>query len=292
MSEQALLKHFKDRIPPSLREKEESDLGQWLTQGALLERPVEFDDGRGGKWRLAPEALHGRIGLLCLAHSPDGEEWGRSYYTGLSAGYGKRGQLLMFNLKGQAEGDRIRVNYSAETVDFREVPRQGVINVHAIKKDTDDDGLPDLEEELLFTDPDNADTDGDGVPDGADMCPLAGAPEESNDVHAICRAAIARILGNSRADFLVISVPDEAAKQDFGLSGTRLLVFTDSELNTLWEAGDLPVLRRAVRLSEVFIDSAAGEARVTVSGGCGSGVILRKIEGTWRIVEVRILWIS
>jgi hypothetical protein len=53
------------------------------------------------------------------------------------------------------------------------------IPLAALTRDTDGDGLTDLAEARLLTDPAAADTDGDGIPDGADPLPTVRQSEES-----------------------------------------------------------------------------------------------------------------
>ena len=59
----------------------------------------------------------------------------------------------------------------------------------AIRKDSDGDGLTDVVEARLGTDPRRADTDGDGIPDNIDPCPNA-APRPQGDTEKIVAATI------------------------------------------------------------------------------------------------------
>jgi HEAT repeat protein len=292
MCEQVLWAYHKDRLPDWLRERGKPDLGRWLIGGRFFEEGVEFSDGRGGRWRLAPRSRYGRPGALWLSHARKDGDWGREYYTGVSAGYGRHNELLMFDMSARAEGDGIILKYKSETSDFREIARQLKFDVADIQNDTDGDGIPDLEEGLLFTNPRNADTDGDGSLDGADPCPTARSPAQLSEIQTIHRAVVGKYFTKSPSHLSVIAVPDVASKQDFGLGDSRVLVLTRSELRTFQE--DHGYKGSVLRLSEVFLDRTLGEARVMVTlragprGGSGIGVVLRKVNGLWLATVERV----
>jgi hypothetical protein len=63
--------------------------------------------------------------------------------------------------------------YRRRRADAHATPVTLLFPMGSITRDTDGDGLTDLQEDALGTDPMSADTDGDGVPDGQDHQPLA-----------------------------------------------------------------------------------------------------------------------
>lgn len=106
------------------------------------------------------------------------------FYTGLTA---VSPYILLINSNLQTTGNQIklvakRIELIQESITF---PAMGlkfkesnesyalVFKIDDLKSDRDGDGLTDLEEERLLTDPDNRDTDGDGIEDGEDINPLS-----------------------------------------------------------------------------------------------------------------------
>lgn len=122
-----------------------------------------------------------------------GKTWGPPLHSGLAAGFPyvlrKESTAPVF------DGDVVQL-----PVDVREIDPSTItfppVNVRAwrveedqllripmasLVRDSDGDGLTDLVEERLVTDPDNADTDGDGVTDADDLQPLESAAAAQPD---------------------------------------------------------------------------------------------------------------
>lgn len=88
-------------------------------------------------------------------------------------------------------GDHIRIE-----VESGEPARKGLyldFDLAALTSDRDGDGLTDLVEERLVTDPDSADTDGDGIDDAHDLLPQV-AWQSGTDARS---AAVAAVVGDS-----------------------------------------------------------------------------------------------
>lgn len=56
------------------------------------------------------------------------------------------------------------------------------MKLDTLRKDTDHDGLTDIEESLLRTNPNSSDTDGDGIPDNLDMNPRMNVPRTEKTI--------------------------------------------------------------------------------------------------------------
>jgi hypothetical protein len=145
-------------------------------------------------------------GYVVYLSEDGGTAWRGPFHTGMAEGFpfvlrdngGARvfdGEVL------QLPGDMREID--AATITFpplhlaaKRARRNCVVRIalSALEKDTDGDGLPDLLEERLATDPQSADTDGDGVPDAWDAIPLQQDSTVSPDgrfVAAALRAPLA-----------------------------------------------------------------------------------------------------
>ena len=115
-------------------------------------------DKKGVEWGLIVSDVLGSYNDLWLVQR-SGARWRNPVFTGIT-----RSQL--------GNGDWSRL----------------VEQVSALSNDSDGDGLPDVVERRLGTDPHNPDTDGDGLKDGQDKNPLA-APRQLNELDQILAAA-------------------------------------------------------------------------------------------------------
>jgi hypothetical protein len=121
-------------------------------------------------------------GYWVLRSGDGGKTWRRPLYTGLRANlpYTVREESALPLLAG----DRLQVEVEVKPMDLepahvaaelaRRPGERGLyleIPLDALERDTDGDGLTDLAEQRLLTDPGNPDTNGDGTPDGADRTP-------------------------------------------------------------------------------------------------------------------------
>lgn len=98
-----------------------------------------------------------------------------------------------------------------------------------LRRDRDEDGLTDLEEERLLTDAWDADTDGDGVRDGDDPSPLSSARAESSE-ERLWLAAYHGLVRTALGDSLALVVRS-GSRLDVGESAGRALVLREDELS-------------------------------------------------------------
>jgi hypothetical protein len=96
-------------------------------------------------------------------------------------------------------------------------------------RDTDSDGLTDVEEARLGTDPTNADTDGDGVPDGADPAPL-GAAAPAGPADEVWLAAMREVVAKDVSGQLLITVT-HGPRLDLRGVPLRVLELTQEEFD-------------------------------------------------------------
>jgi len=115
-------------------------------------------DAKGRTWMLFNTGVFGNYSDLFVVQKL-GSSWGRPMFTGAWDG-------RTFNDEAPASFRGIAIQKLLGSEWIKIFPDDA-----ANRKDTDGDGLTDLVEARLGTDPLKADTDGDGVPDAVDPCP-------------------------------------------------------------------------------------------------------------------------
>ncbi len=166
-------------------------------------------DAKGRTWMLFHSAILGNYGDLFIVEKQS-KLWGRPLFTG-------------------AWTERTFIQEAPKT--FRGIPLKKLVATEwirlfpddaAIRKDTDGDGLTDLVEARLGTDPNKADTDGDGVGDAADSCPNA-APRPQGDGEKIIAACIeARFFEEAWDAPAILTVEGIAPFELYGYAGMVL----------------------------------------------------------------------
>ncbi|MBV9070716.1 MAG: hypothetical protein JO231_18525 [Acidobacteria bacterium] len=153
-----------------------------------------------------------------------------------------------------------------------------------LERDSDGDGLTDLMEERLFTDPNSADTDLDGIPDGVDPLPQVAFRQSEGDASLIIETALAAYFGSDQTGARTIFVAGDPA--DFaGVRGLlRIIVMSDPEIDAASKKFG-PV--RATHLSPVIIDQRGTRAWMQVNDdGAGATYLLEKRNGVWTATVV------
>ena len=180
-------------------------------------------------------------------------------------------------------GGRVRVRW----IGGKEPVSEHSLALADLLRDTDADGLTDLLERALGTDPAAADSDGDGEDDTTDPFPLL-PPAPVTEETEILAAAWAGLLGTSGASGLVVF--DARCAPSGGLSGFPGPALVDSEALRELTAGSSGPMR--VRRFEVE-ERGGDRARVRFedeTGGSpgGSKLVLRRVAGRWLVSG--ILW--
>ena len=320
--------------PPDAERKElEAALEQWKLPGLW---PVRIE--RNGRQATAIGLSQdydaaGEVsgGAYWVVRSEDGgETWGRPLYTGLRAM--QPYSIRSFSHLPLVAGDHLHIEVDIRELDTSVITfppvsrafkreRSGLYLDVAwadLERDSDGDGLTDLAEERLLTDPLVADSDGDGIPDGEDPLPhVARSAKPSVRGELIAAAlpaasgieALARILTGDpggqdagKADLLAMRSDAvaftsrkttfiEGDRRDFaGLSfGGRVVVLTPAE-------SELARKRFGVHFPssiKVFVDHSGTKALVIWNSSWrGSTIRLRKEGGKWEEMTPVGFWIT
>jgi len=141
------------------------------------QRVSQKTDSRGRTWLLFHSGILGNYSDLFIVQKTGASAWGRPLFTDVWTERTFRNPApTAFHgvpLAKLLAGEWLRL--------FPDDP--------TLRKDTDGDGLTDLVEARLGTDPKRVDTDGDGVPDAVDPCPCA-APRPLGDTEKIIAACM------------------------------------------------------------------------------------------------------
>jgi len=269
-------------------------------------------------------------GAYWIVRSEDGgKTWGRPLYTGLRTM--QPYSIRSFSRLPLVAGDHLHIEADIRELDTSVISlppisrsfkrEQSGLYLDAawadLERDSDGDGLTDLAEERLLTDPLVADSDGDGIPDGADPLPhVAGSAKPSLRGEVIAAALAAAsddgalkpiltgdpggqdaagtdssamrldgvALTSSRTTFI------EGDRRDFaGLSfGGRVVVLAPAE-------AELARKRFGVHfpaLIKVFVDHSGTKALVIWNAQWyGETLRLRKEGGKWKSEQVSS-WIT
>ncbi len=175
--------------------------------------------------------------------------------------------------------------------------RVGEFDLTTLDDDADDDGLTDLYEHFLTTDPQLADTDGDGVPDGIDLAPTSGGQVEEDWATSL-RDVVAAFSGPVGDEHDVLFVPAHPGAEwrraggptiriPPGSSGPLSLTYAypSFESLSLFDLVDSP----SELLAEVDWQLSGRPPRYLLPGGCFgmTDIRMRRIEERWYIADVR-----
>jgi len=235
------------------------------------------EDSGGGYW---------------IVRSADrGATWNRPLYTGLRVG--QPYQAVVGSTLPMLRDDGVRIDVTMTDTDGR--IREGIaidLKWSDLERDSDHDGLTDLMEERILTDPKNADTDGDGLPDGVDPLPQVAFVESSSDSAAIIEAVIEKQYDSDLAEntshheigamtLFLTGGPADFAGLD---SRLRIIVVSDAEIDA---ASKKFGPTAALHLSPVIIDQTGTRAWVhQAESANGTAYLLEKIDGLWVVALV------
>lgn len=158
--------------------------------------------GAGEAWALTTFDILGGADDLWLVRLGPSDEGLEYVFTGARLGSGTGWMGDKASLQASLEGGDIRLRWkSYEIAQPARVPEQRSLSVRpaALRRDSDGDGLADVVERRLRTDPEAADTDGDGVPDGIDPSPRVSARGEVDEAGRVVQALWATAWGGDSA---------------------------------------------------------------------------------------------
>ena len=225
------------------RDAEESNLGRglaiFLPQGTVVARPAGSTEIAVYLSRkLDPSSEVGDAGYRVAVRDANGDTKDASLGFAMLRPY----VVIANDALPILDGDLLQLSVDVREVDDasityppiglsakRRAPDKMVqCSLAAIFRDTDGDGMTDIEEAQLGTDPSDADTDGDGLSDGADPAPL-GAIAPSTPEDALRLAALREIVEREAPGELLVLVGPEARFAVEGVS-FRLLQLRSDEV--------------------------------------------------------------
>jgi hypothetical protein len=114
-----------------------------------------------------------------------------------------------------------------------------IISIDSLMRDTDGDGLTDMAEQRLCTNPLDEDTDYDGVSDLTDINPLAIKKEILTDRDKIAKLVFEYYLSNAdERSAIIIALPDHEDKNEFAYAHGKVICLTYDEHEKFREKWD------------------------------------------------------
>jgi hypothetical protein len=251
---------------------------------------------------------------------------GRTWVLFQSGVLGNYSDYYMAQKTGSSYGESIFLGfYDGRTwgqeppKEHRKIPMAKLVSTEWIKlfpddagvrKDADEDGLTDLVEERLGTDPKSADTDKDGLRDDVDPCPNA-APRALGDREKIVAAAVAAMFFEN--DWGVPAVISVDKVEPFEMAGyPEPLVWTvgrrEGTLGSMYGSGVNSIAFSPARRDfeqkiakdadwlEISADGTTASTMISrYSGGLngeGVEVRLRKVGDEWFVTDLITRFVS
>lgn len=253
---------------------------------ALKSPKATAKDSRGTLWGLFNCPALGGYDDLWVARR-QGDEW------------------VDFLFTGSSEQDSARKNKDGTVLTYpKDWLTRYALNP-ALRVDRDHDGLTDLAEKRLGTDPTNPDTDGDGLPDSQDKNPLAGRLPTTEEEKVLAAAFESQFgFGKDRGFPLIVAFPAGMAPFELPCAGWLVLPKASS---SYWGTSRYTPLGHVLvsfvnpmrRTSPVFRWNAdRTEATVHLGivygalDGVGYDIRVRKFGNDWFVMEKKASWFS
>jgi hypothetical protein len=242
----------------------------------------------GNRYRVINSWLLDGDDLSLITNDGKSELWTRPKPIPRDSYFGKPGSVV---LRIHANEYRLplpskewlqnREIYARKTEKHIQRPQKWILDVEQIFRDTDNDGLTDIEERRLALKGNNPDSDGDGISDGQDPCPDLSDTQRS-DEDDIIRKTFFALYGIRKS------------QQAIWVSGSRkVCVFGNLGPIVFWPGPD-----GSVKVSWKIVEATADTATAYISdyegplAASSRTVYLRKIDGEWFVVGLGKGWIS
>lgn len=164
-------------------------------------------------------------------------------------------------------------------------PREVVISLADVLRDSDRDGLTDAEEKRLGLSPMTPDTDGDGIRDGDDTAPDFAPSTKQSDETVILQKAFFATFGISGSRFTLFATPGTPPIQPWGSRAHVLYKIHPAVYGAVsvgWKISQRTQSTATVELTDGEGPLAAGGVNVT----------LARKGGSWYVVDVTTTWVS
>jgi len=249
-------------------------------QDIYLDPIARTTDSQGKTWAVFPWRRYGRQ-RMWLTSSEDGENWEQPIALDLP----EMPRLVRTSERTFENECTLDIDNDIVVVTCDGWPYE--TSIKESLKDSDADGLPDIIEADLKTDPIVSDTDEDGVADGRDSNPLIPPHSNSSDESQIRQAVFAVLFATSSStDAIVIVDRGQFAEQEYdGFAGPVLRSVENRD-------GFVNITNMTVTLES----PTAATARISDWEGSLAASMheakLTKINDKWVIVEFNLTMIS
>ena len=204
-------------------------LNGYLNAGEFGKKPkplAEKKDTNGNVWGLLESGVLGSAGDLWLAQKDTAGSWSKAYFTGVSTS----------GISRWAKPKPPEPKFAGKTA--KQLTRgewfKVLVGSSELMKDSDGDGLTDIEERRLGTNPNSKDTDGDGDGDDVDPWPNAAPRQLSNAEQVLATVFEARFHGDGGFGAGLFFAPEDIKPFELaGRNGPMLWVSSKEERN--WE---------------------------------------------------------
>jgi hypothetical protein len=201
----------------------------------------------------------------------------------LATGYGQPPKISIRELPAE----RVRVEFAppdvpANSVVYQPTPDAVELSLAELQRDTDGDGWTDIMERHLLMNWRDRDSDHDGIPDGVDDAPSLRERDATDDDAEMLRRAMFAMFGLT-----------ESPGALFVADGSRPLQFGRLPGPVFYREGG-----GGVRVTWKILDKTADTATVEITdfegalAASGNDLTLKKIDGGWYVVAIRMKWIS
>jgi hypothetical protein len=272
---------FPDRFHPLRVEEENGDV---IAVGVSQDLDPLGEIGRGAYW-----VIHSRDG---------GFTWDKPLYTGLRE---EQPYALVLDSRLPLHGvDGVRLEVRVRELDQSSITfppialrykreRSGLwldMPWVDLQRDSDDDGLTDLVEERIFTDPNADDTDGDGLSDAVDAMPQVAGRSSTAAGPAALRVALAADFGEN-----VVAAPPAAAADTEGCEMPRGSRIGERTVFVVGDAAAFTGLTPTIRIVVLTpAEFAAAEKKFGTILTTSISPVVISHDGTKAFVDINSSW--